>query len=186
MNSLLDSILIHHAHLEIVQGDITLENVDAIVNAANAYLQHGGGVAGAIVRKGGQIIQQESEAWIQKNGRVSHAHPAYTSAGRLPCRMVIHTVGPIWGEGNEDAKLTDAIWGTLELANELKLTRLAIPAISTGIYGFPKERAAKIILSTQFEWINSHPTTSLKTIRNVLYDDPTTQAYIAEFAFLKS
>ena len=81
------------AEFQIVQGDITQEAVDAIVNAANSHLQHGGGVAGVIVRQGGQAIQQESDAWVRAHGPVSHTEPAYTSAGRLPCKYVIHAVG---------------------------------------------------------------------------------------------
>ena len=82
--------------LEIVQGDITGETVDAIVNAANSHLQHGAGVAGAILRRGGYQIQQESLEWVRQHGPVTHAEPAYTSAGKLPCRYVIHAVGPVW------------------------------------------------------------------------------------------
>src|SRR6185503_18264920 len=91
--------------IQIVQGDITIEEVDAIVNAANEYLQHGGGVARTISRQGGPTIQKESEAWIQEHGRVSHTQPAWTSGGRLPAKYVIHAVGPIWGDGDEDNKL---------------------------------------------------------------------------------
>ena len=174
--------MINHSLLEISRGDITTEEVDAIVNAANAYLQHGGGVAGAIVRKGGLIIQKESEEWVGKNGRVAHAHPAYTSSGQLPCKYVIHAVGPIWGEGNEDAKLVDAIRGTLDLAEQLQLSSMAFPAISTGIYGFPKDRAARLILHTQIDWLQAHPDTRIKLVRNVLFDETTTQVYITEFA----
>src|SRR5512146_11618 len=95
--------------LELVSGDLTEEQVDAIVNAANSHLAHGGGVAGAIVRRGGPSIQAESDAWVHKHGPVTHAEPAYTGAGRLPCRYVIHAVGPIWGAGDEDGKLADAV-----------------------------------------------------------------------------
>ena len=91
--------------LQIVQGDITHENVDAIVNAANEKLKHGGGVAAAISRRGGPAVQRESDQWIEEHGPVSHAEPAYTSAGELPAQYVIHAVGPVWGSGDEDAKL---------------------------------------------------------------------------------
>jgi O-acetyl-ADP-ribose deacetylase (regulator of RNase III) len=105
--------------LEIAQGDITLENVDAIVNAANEHLQHAGGVAWSIVRRGGDGIQDESDAWIKKHGLVSHSHPAWTSGGQLPARYVIHAVGPVWGDGDEDAKLAAAVTGSLRVADEL-------------------------------------------------------------------
>ncbi|MDO8755353.1 MAG: macro domain-containing protein, partial [Anaerolineales bacterium] len=99
--------------LQIVQGDITTEVVDAIVNAANEHLQHGGGVAWAIVRRGGDVIQEESDKWIQQHGPVSHTHPAWTSGGALPAKYIIHAVGPVWGDGDEDNKLADAITGSL-------------------------------------------------------------------------
>jgi len=127
------------------QGDITQLEADAIVNAANAYLQHGGGVAGVISRSGGPEIQAESNAWVAEHGPAGNAEPAYTTAGELPCRCVIHAVGPIWGSDDEDAKLDAAVTGSLQLAEKLDLRSLALPAISTGIYGFPKERAAHVI-----------------------------------------
>ena len=108
-----------------MQGDITQEQVDAIVNAANSHLQHGGGVAGVIAHKGGQVIQQESHAWVRAHGPVSHAKPAYTSAGRLPCRYIIHAVGPVWGAGDEDHKLSAAVRGSLERADELNLRSIS-------------------------------------------------------------
>ena len=90
--------------LQIVQGDVTVEEVDAIVNAANEHLQHGGGVAWAISKRGGPTIQRESDEWVRTKGTVNHAHPAWTSGGLLPAKYVIHAVGPVWGEGDEDAK----------------------------------------------------------------------------------
>src|SRR5215813_13905727 len=98
-----------HQTIQIVQGDITIEEVDAVVNAANEHLQHGGGVAWAISRKGGSAIQKESNDWIRQHGTVSHAYPAWTSGGRLPAKYVIHAVGPVWGDGDEDHKLALAV-----------------------------------------------------------------------------
>lgn len=164
--------------LQIVSGDITAETSDAIVNAANEYLQHGAGVAGAILRRGGAIIQQESEAWIRKHGRVSHAHPAWTSGGNLPAKYVIHAVGPVWGEGDEEVKLAAAIRGSLQVADQLGLSSISLPAISTGIFGFPKERAAPIILSTIEDYFLHHAS-GLKTVRLVLFDEATLQAFLA-------
>ena len=149
MNTILvERILSTGQTLQIVQGDITTEEVDAIVNAANEYLQHGGGVAWAIVRRGGDVIQQESDKWIKQHGPVSHTHPAWTSGGALPAKYIIHAVGPVWGDGDEDNKLADAVTGSLRVADELKLSSIAMPAISTGIFGFPKDRAAGIIFTT--------------------------------------
>ena len=134
MNTVLkERKLITGQTLQIVQGDITTEVVDAIINAANEHLQHGGGVAWAISSSGGPSIQKESNEWIRQHGLVSHANPAWTSGGQLPAKYVIHAVGPVWGEGNEDVKLVSAVIGSLNIANELKLVSIAFPAISTGI-----------------------------------------------------
>jgi len=152
--------------------------MDAIVNAANAYLQHGAGVAGAIVRRGGETIQRESDAWVREHGPVPHAEPAYTSAGNLPCRYVIHAVGPVWGDGDEDAKLTQAVRGSLRLAEQLGLSSIALPAISTGIFGFPKERAAGVILAVIRDYFSKNPASGLKQVRLVLYDAPTIAVFV--------
>lgn len=167
-----------HIKIQIVQGDITTEEVDAIVNAANKRLQHGGGVAGAISHRGGPSIQAESDAWVRQNGLVSHETPAVTGGGRLPCRYVIHAVGPGWGEGNEDAKLEAAVLGSLKTADELQLTSLSMPAISTGIYDFPIDRAARIILESIQGYANQYPQTSLSLVRLVLFDDPAVRVFL--------
>ncbi|RPI81071.1 MAG: macro domain-containing protein [Chloroflexi bacterium] len=164
--------------IQIVQGDITTEEVDAIVNAANKRLQHGGGVAGAISRRGGPSIQAESDAWVRQKGSVSHETPAVTGAGSLPCRYVIHAVGPVWDEGNEDAKLEAAVLGSLKTADELQLTSISMPAISTGIYGFPIDRAARIILKTIRIYFDQHPESILTLIRLVLFDDPAVLVFL--------
>lgn len=168
--------------LQIAQGDITLENTDAIVNAANEHLQHGGGVAWAIVRRGGDVIQDESDAWIAKHGLVPHSRPAWTSGGSLPVRYVIHAVGPVWGDGDEDAKLASAVTGSLRVADELGLASIAFPAISTGIFGFPKERAAKIIFKSIEEYFTEQPNSGLKIIKLVLFDQSTIDAFLGTWA----
>ncbi len=179
MNTVLvDKILPTGQTIQIVQGDITIEETDAIVNAANEHLQHGGGVAWAISRRGGQVIQQESDEWIRKHGPVTHPHPAWTSGGLLPAKFVIHAVGPVWGDGNEDEKLSDAVHGSLEVADELKCTSLSLPAISTGIFGFPKDRAAGIIFSTIKNYF-AHHETGIKLVRIVLFDDVTIRAFVS-------
>lgn len=165
--------------LEIVQGDITQETTDAIVNAANSHLAHGAGVAGAIASRGGRIVVEESAAWVREHGPVSHDHPAWTRAGNLPCRFVIHAVGPIWGSGDEDAKLGAAVRGSLERAEELKLTSISFPAISTGIFGFPVSRAAQVMLASLSGWVKEHPATGLKRIHLVLFDVDTARTFTA-------
>jgi O-acetyl-ADP-ribose deacetylase (regulator of RNase III) len=167
--------------LQIVQGDITIEEVDAIVNAANEYLQHGGGVAWAIVRRGGDVIQTESDKWIKQHGPVPHSQPAWTSGGDLPAKYIVHAVGPVWGDGDEDNKLADAVTGSLRVADELKCSSIAMPAISTGIFGFPKERAAGIIFSVIEKYFSSTQTSTLKTVRIVLFDDATIQPFLKTF-----
>ena len=169
--------------LQIVQGDITIEEVDAIVNAANDQLQHGGGVAWAIVRRGGNIIQEESDQWIQQHGPVSHTHPAWTSGGALPAKYIIHAVGPVWGDGDEDTKLADAVSGSLRVADELKCSSISMPAISTGIFGFPKDRAARIILSAIKNYLSENKS-GLKIIRLTLFDQTTINIFLEKWGIV--
>lgn len=172
-----ETVLPCGAALQLAQGDLTLEKTDAIVNAANEYLEHGGGVAFAIVRRGGEVIQRESDDWVKKYGLVSHARPAWTTGGKLPAKYVIHAVGPIWGSGEEDAKLRECVYGSLRAADELKLSSIAMPAISTGIFGFPKERAARVILSAIREYFERE-TSGLKTARVTLWDDDSVRVFL--------
>jgi O-acetyl-ADP-ribose deacetylase (regulator of RNase III) len=164
--------------LQIVQGDITTEEVDAIVNAANEDLQHGGGVAWAISKRGGPTIQQKSDEWVRIHGKVSHTHPAWTSGGLLSAKIVIHAVGPVWGEGNEDSKLSDAVTGSLRLADELGVVSIAFPAISTGIFGFPKERAAKIIFEAIETYFREHTSSGISIIKLVLFDQSIADVFL--------
>lgn len=165
--------------IQIVQGDITIEEVDAIVNAANEHLQHGGGVAWAISKKGGPAIQKESDDWIRQHGPVSHARPAWTSGGLLPAKYVIHAVGPVWGDGDEDNKLAQAVTGSLRVADELKCLSIALPAISTGIFGFPKDRAAAIIYFVIEKYFaEGNSVSGIRIVKLVLYDKPTADVFI--------
>ena len=160
-------VLFQNSTVRIVKGDLTESDVDAIVNAANSYLQHGGGVAGAIVRKGGQIIQEESN----NVGYVPVGGCAITSGGRLKARFVIHTVGPRWGEGDEENKLIKAVKSTLALASEKAFKSLSMPAISSGIFGFPKDRCAQIMVRETKSFLEENKDTSLKEINFYLIDD---------------
>ncbi len=161
-------------HVEVIEGDLTEETVDAIVNAANATLDHGGGVARAILKKGGIDIQQES----QRIGRVKTGNAVHTSAGDLPSKFVIHTVGPIWSDGQsgEEELLSEAVRHSLELAEELGCESIALPAISSGIYGFPKLRAAEIIIRTIRIFIDAS-SGSLRRIRCTNIDGETAQLF---------
>lgn len=164
--------------LQLIQGDITIEEVDAIVNAANEHLQHNGGLAWAIVRRGGSVIQAESDGWVRAHGPVSHAAPAWTSGGNMAVKYVIHAVGPVWGEGDEDAKLTAAVIGSLKATDELGLQSIALPAISTGIFGFPRERAAGIILTAIENYFSENGTSGIRQVRMVLFDQATADIFM--------
>jgi len=150
--------------IESVQGDITALEVDAVVNAANQHLQMGGGVAGAIRRKGGEEIQKECDLI----GRIEVGEAVITGAGRLPARYVIHAVGPRMGEGDEDRKLVEATRNSLRLADENSLKSIAFPAISTGIFGYPIDRCAIVMLKTARKYVDEG--TGLEKIIFCLYD----------------
>jgi len=140
--NILKEVSIKGIKISIIKGDLTESGADAIVNAANSYLQHGGGVAGAIARKGGPVIQEESNAI----GYVPVGQCAVTSGGKLKARYVIHAVGPRWGEGDERNKLRNAIRNVLSMAASKGFRSIAMPAISAGIFGFPKAECARIII----------------------------------------
>lgn len=167
--------------LKLLHGDLTEQAVDALVNAANQALQHGGGVAAAIARKGGPGIQQQSNQWLEEHGPVSHDRPAVTGAGDLPAQYVIHAVGPRWGEGEEDRKLRQAVYSALQKADELNLTSLALPPISTGVFGFPKQRAAAVTLDAIEGFDADHPESSLLEIRLTIIDEATLQPFRSAF-----
>ncbi len=170
--------LLPQMNFQIVQGDITQEQVDIIVNAANSQLQHGGGVAGVIAQAGGTEIREASKIWVREHGPVGHATPAFTTSGNLPCRYIIHAVGPIWGSGNENAKLASAVIGSLQLAEELDARSITFPAISTGIYGFPHQQAAEVIFAAVRKYASQNSNTQLELIRLILYGEPTLTTFI--------
>jgi len=154
---------------------------DVIVNAANKNLAHGGGVAAAIVKRGGQIIQEECRKWIEVHGPISHSQPAFTTAGEINCKFVIHAVGPVWGEGNEDMKLAQAIRSSLGLANDLQAKSISFPAISTGIFGFPTDRAADIFMEEISAYNTNNQDQSLQKIILVLLNTKTLNTFIISF-----
>lgn len=166
--------------IRVVQGDLTAEPVDAIVNAANEHLSHGGGVAGVIARKGGEPIRRESNEWVREHGPVTTGSAAITLAGDLPQKAVIHAVGPVWGSGDEDAKLASAIRSSLDLAAERGFTSISFPAISSGIFGFPKDRCARVFFDTLDEWLGKAPETSVREIRLCNIDEETASIFEAE------
>ncbi len=155
---------INKSILELVQGDITELATDAIVNAANAQLILGGGVAGAIRRKGGPAIQ----AHCNKIRPISVGQAAITTGGNLKAKYVIHAVGPMMGEGDEDDKLKNATLNALRSADENNLGSIAFCAISTGIFGFPIERCAPIMLGTTIDYLKGQ--TRLEKVVFCLFD----------------
>ncbi|WP_322801649.1 macro domain-containing protein [Thermoflexus sp.] len=178
-----EAILPSGHRVALVHGDLTEEEADALVNAANTYLKHGGGVAGALVRKGGPQIQVESDEWVRRHGPVPVGGVAITGAGRLKARAILHAVGPIWAGGTqeEDRLLAEAIHNVLRIAREQGYERIAMPAISTGIFGFPKERAAPIFWRTISSFAAAHPGEPPREIRVVILDEATLRPFLAAF-----
>lgn len=156
--------MINSTVIELIQGDITEMGTDAIVNAANAQLILGGGVAGAIRKKGGPQIQEE----CNQLGGTYVGGAVITTGGKLKARHVIHAVGPRMGEGDEDEKLKNATLNSLKIADENHLKSISFPAISTGIFGYPIERAAEIMIHTTINYIKTQ--TGLKQIVFCLFD----------------
>jgi O-acetyl-ADP-ribose deacetylase (regulator of RNase III) len=163
--------------IRLVNGDITERNVDVIVDAANSYLKHGAGVAGAIVRKGGSIIQQESD----KIGYVEVGSAVITTSGKLPCSAVIHAVGPRMGQGDEDKKLRKAVRSSLKLAADKGFKSISMPAISSGIFGFPKDRCAKILLNESRNFLTSSHI-SIEIVEFCIFDDEILRYFKTEFS----
>lgn len=163
--------------LELVEGDITEMETNAIVNAANDRLILGGGVAGAIRRKGGPQIQAECD----KIGGTFVGGAVITTGGRLKARHVIHAVGPRIGEGDEDEKLKNATLNSLKIADENHLKSITFPAISTGIFGFPKARGAQVIVRAILDFVANTPASPLTEIRVTIIDEPTLDFFRDEF-----
>ena len=154
---------VKNSKIKLEQGDITEQSTDAIVNAANAQLILGGGVAGAIRRKGGPSIQEECD----RIGGTLVGGAIITTGGNLKAKYVIHAVGPRMGEGNEDEKLKNATLNSLKLMDEHNLRSIAFPAISTGIFGYPIDRCAKIMISTVRKYLAGE--TQIKEVIFCLY-----------------
>ncbi|MBW8324028.1 MAG: O-acetyl-ADP-ribose deacetylase [Prolixibacteraceae bacterium] len=165
------------SRITLLQGDITKLNVDAIVNAANSSLMGGGGVDGAIHRTGGPIILAECRQIVARQGRCATGEAVVTSGGNLPARYVIHTVGPVWhgGNNNEANLLQNAYSNSLKLAVENGIETIAFPNISTGVYGFPKEKAAEIAIQTVTEFLSK--TDQIRQVYFVCFDQENYKLY---------
>ena len=165
--------------LELIQGDITKAEVDAIVNAANSQLIGGGGVDGAIRRAGGDEIEQACAEIRKREGGCPTGKAVITTGGNLPAKYVIHTAGPVWEGGNsgEAELLASCYQSSLQLAVQNGIQRIAFPSISTGIYGYPTEKAAVVALTAVKEFVeqnNAAPT----TIQFILFDEATHTCYL--------
>lgn len=158
-------------------ADITREKVDAIVNAANSSLMGGGGVDGAIHAAGGPEIIEHCRKIVSSQGRLAVGQAVVTTAGRLPSRYVIHTVGPTWADGNrnEAEKLASCHRESIRVADELQLLSIAFPAISTGIFGYPVELAAPVAISSAAESLQAAK--HIREVRFVLYDSGTRERF---------
>ena len=165
--------------ITVIRDDITRMKVDAIVNAANSSLMGGGGVYGAIHRAGGPAILQECREIIARQGSCKTGEAVITTAGDLPARFVIHTVGPIWHGGNNDeARLLESCYHkSLKLAVENDIKSIAFPNISTGVYGFPKKQAANISVHTVLSFMSTNE--SMEKVVFVCFDDENLHLYKA-------
>ncbi|MHA1106493.1 MAG: macro domain-containing protein [Promethearchaeota archaeon] len=170
----MDQRKIHKSNIKIIQGDITDMEVDAIVNAANAQLILGSGVAGAIRIKGGPKIQEECNLI----GGTFVGGAVMTNGGDLQAKHVIHAVGPRLGEGDEDQKLKNATLNSLKLMDEHGLISIAFPAISTGVFGYPIDKCAKIMISTTKEYLTGK--TQIKEVLFCLYTSSDYEVFTKE------
>ncbi|NFE80660.1 ADP-ribose-binding protein [Clostridium sporogenes] len=157
--------------IKIIKGDITKENVDAIVNASNSSLLGGGGVDGAIHRAGGNKILEECKSIVSKIGQLKTGEAVITSGGNLKAKYVIHTVGPIWhgGHNNEEALLFNCYKNSVKLACENNIKTVAFPNISTGVYGYPKDLAAKVAYNAVKESLIEYK--NIEEVRFVCFDE---------------
>ncbi|NDW08862.1 O-acetyl-ADP-ribose deacetylase [Dysgonomonas sp. 520] len=164
--------------IKLIKGDITTMTVDAIVNAANSSLLGGGGVDGAIHRKGGPQILEECKVIRNRQGKCKTGDAVYTSAGLLPAKYVIHTVGPIWmmGKNKETELLASCYRKSLEIADSLLVKSIAFPNISTGVYHFPKTEAAQIAIDIVKEFIDNN-NKNIEEVIFVCFDDENYRIY---------
>lgn len=173
-----NEVTINQTRLRIIQGDITRQDTEAIVNAANSSLMGGGGVDGAIHRAGGPAILEECKQIVSKTGRLPTGKAVITTGGNLQAKYVIHTVGPVWygGSKGEAELLASAYRESLKLAAENNIKSLSFPSISTGAYGYPVDEAAKVAVDTVVDFL-CQSTTLVREVVFVLFDSRTFGAY---------
>ncbi len=173
----MDSLKIMKATLNLIQGDITKQKTDAIVNAANSTLMGGGGVDGAIHYAGGPVILEECKEIRKKQGMLPTGEAVITSGGNLPARYIIHTVGPVWKGGghNEPVLLANCYRNSLNFAKEKGLKSISFPSISTGVYSYPVDMAAEIAVKTVIDFLKDNDI--IEELYFVLYDPFTYKSY---------
>lgn len=178
-NGAVAEVQIGDARIEVVGGDITAEEVDAVTNAANDRLQHGGGVAAAIARAGGDVIQEESDAWVEEHGPLRDGEAAVTTAGEMPARWVIHVAGPVYDGASPDNadRLRRAVGAALDAAQQVGATSIALPAISAGTYGYPRDEATRVIAGEVARWLREER--GLEVVRLVGFDEGTVGDFTA-------
>jgi len=166
--------------LVLKRGDITAEEVDAVVNSANPELTPGGGVSGAIHRRGGPAVTEEAARIRRERGRLKTGEAVITTGGNLPAKWVIHTVGPVWhgGKKGEPELLAKAYRSCLELAKSRSIKTIAFPSISTGVYGYPIDQAAGVALRTVREFLEADPG-PVEEVHFVLFSEKDFEAYRA-------
>jgi len=171
-------VVLHSTTIEVIQGDITKCLLDCIVNAANTSLLGGGGVDGAIHRAGGKQILDECIRIRNVQGNCPTGEAVITTGGQLQAKHVIHTVGPVWngGSNNEEAKLSNCYRNTLNLAVENEIKSIAFPNISTGIYGYPKDKAAEIALKTVADFVGENA--GIERIQFICFDRENYDIYL--------
>jgi len=178
MESQATEVTVNQAKLRIIQGDITRQATDAIVNAANSSLMGGGGVDGAIHRAGGLTILEECKQIVARQGRLPTGKAVITTGGNLKAKYIIHTVGPIWHGGNkgEPELLASAYQQSLKIAAEKNINSVSFPSISTGAYGYPVGQASEVALDAVITFL-SQSTTSIREVVFVLFDSRTLGVY---------
>ena len=178
MNQTMEQRTINQTKISLIQGDITRQETDAIVNAANPSLMGGGGVDGAIHRAGGRAILDACKEIVSKQGRLPTGKAVITTGGNLKAKYVIHTVGPFWqgGTKSEAELLTSAYQESLKLATKYKLSSISFPSISTGAYGYPVEEASRVAIKAVVSFLRKEAT-SLKEVVFVLFDSRTYKHY---------
>jgi len=157
---------------EVVTGDLLQEPVDAIVNAANGHLAHGGGVAAAIARAAGPVLEEEGDRIVAERGPIPVGEAVVTTAGRLPFKGVIHAVGPHQGLGREEERLVQALQAAFVRAQERGWASVSFPAVSSGIFAVPLDVCARAYVRAVRDFFARHPGTSLRTVRLCLLDGP--------------